>query len=210
MNADNATIPSDPRPATAQTSSGLILRVQAQEPAAWCELADLYGPLIYRWARHANLQAQDAADIVQETFGAVFGSIQRFRRDRPGDSFLAWLRTIARNKIRDRLRQLQGGERPLGGTEGQDCLARVPDMPSGCSVDDAAAPLDAQSLLHRAVKLIQASVEPRTWQAFWLAVAEGVPSSEVARRLGISAQSVYDAKYRVSKRIREQLDDLQE
>jgi len=227
MSVDDVTLSSPPSPATNSTSSSLVLRVQAQEPAAWRELADLYGPLIYNWARHANLQAQDAADIVQETFGAIFGSIARFRRDRPGDSFLAWLRTIARNKIRDRLRQIQGGEQPLGGTDGQNRLAQLPDVLSDSGMDAAEAnaqdlritsiescevlePVAARSMLHRAIPLIRASVEPTTWQAFWLAVADGVPSSEVAQQLGVSVQSVYDAKYRVRKRIRELLDDLLE
>ena len=97
---------------TAGTASdSLLQRVKGRDEEGWRRLTDLYGPLVYGWCRRKGLSAEDAADVVQETFSAVYGGIGRFRRDRPGDSFLAWLRSIARNKIRDRFRQIRDGAR---------------------------------------------------------------------------------------------------
>jgi DNA-directed RNA polymerase specialized sigma24 family protein len=39
----------------------------------------------HRWARAAGFKEHDAADVVQEFFQAVFASLNRFRRDQPGD-----------------------------------------------------------------------------------------------------------------------------
>jgi hypothetical protein len=44
------------------TSSGLLERVRERDADAWRRLAKLYTPLVYRWARHCNLQSSDAAD----------------------------------------------------------------------------------------------------------------------------------------------------
>jgi len=45
-------------------------------------------------------------------FRAVYVNLDRFRKDRPEDSFRGWLRTITRNKILDgrvRRRERTGG-----------------------------------------------------------------------------------------------------
>ena len=47
------------------TSSSLLMRVKGRDPDAWQRLVNLYGPLVYRWAREAGLQDSDAADVMQ-------------------------------------------------------------------------------------------------------------------------------------------------
>ena len=102
--------------APGSTSTSLLDRVKAGEAEAWERLADLYGPLVYGWCRQSGLQAEDAADVGQEVFGAVLARVERFRRDRPGDSFRGWLWTITRNKIRDHFRRRSGKAQAQGGT----------------------------------------------------------------------------------------------
>src|SRR5437016_9503517 len=88
-----------------RTSPSLLLRVQADDQAAWTRLVDLYAPLVYHWCRRAQLGPEDTADIFQETFRSVAKNIHDFRRDRAGDTFRGWLRTITQNKIRDHFRR---------------------------------------------------------------------------------------------------------
>ena len=85
-------------------SSSLLGRVKIQDPQAWERLAELYGPVVYRWCRKSGLKAEDAVDVVQEVFRAVMTHVAEFRRECPADSFGAWLRTITRNKVRDLFR----------------------------------------------------------------------------------------------------------
>ncbi len=72
-------------------SSTLLESVKARRPEAWRRLVDLYGQVVYRWCRKSGLKAEDAADAVQEVFAAVSMHVADFRREKPCDSFTAWL-----------------------------------------------------------------------------------------------------------------------
>ena len=50
-----------------RTSASLIerIRLSDDESDAWREFVDRYGPKIYRWCLHWNLQPADAEDITQ-------------------------------------------------------------------------------------------------------------------------------------------------
>ena len=65
-------------------------------------------------------------------------------------------------------------------------------------------------LRRRAVEIVQAGVEERTWQAFWRVVVDHRSVSEVADELGLSPQAVYDAKYRLRRKMRQELEGLTE
>ena len=54
-----------------------------------------------------------------------------------------------------------------------------------------------RSLYHRALELIHAQVEERTWQAFWRVVVEDRRPADVAAELGLSVNAVYLARSRV-------------
>jgi RNA polymerase sigma-70 factor, ECF subfamily len=193
--------------AAESTSTSLLGRAKAGEDQAWHRLVDLYTPLIYEWCRRHGLRAEDANDVAQEVFVAVARSIEGFRRDRPNDSFRGWLWTITRNKIRDHFRNRKGQPDAQGGTDAQMRWAEVPEQPPDAS--HSSLPGGAgDSLERRAVELVHASVEERTWQAFWRVAVEGKEVAAVARELGISVQAVYDAKYRIRRRIRQELDGL--
>src|SRR5690349_1212705 len=88
------------------TSSSLLDQIRAGDAGGWRRLVHLYGPLVYGWARRSGLQAADAADVMQEVFRAVHTGIAGFRRDRPGDSFRAWLWGVTHTKLRDFWRRL--------------------------------------------------------------------------------------------------------
>src|SRR6516164_1248117 len=109
------------------TSPSLLLRVQADDQAAWSRLVDLYAPLVYHWCRRSDLGPEDTADVFQETFRAVAQHIHGFHRDRAGDTFRGWLRTITQNKIRDHFRRLQNEPKAAGGTEANLRIHAEPD-----------------------------------------------------------------------------------
>jgi RNA polymerase sigma-70 factor, ECF subfamily len=184
----------------------LLGRAKAGESIAWGQLVELYAPLIYEWCRRNGLQGDDAADVAQEVFSAVSKSFESFRRDRPGDSFRGWLWTIARNKIRDHFRRLQGAAQGAGGTRAQERLAEIPEPSAELSA--SSSPGDGNCLERRAIELVRAGVEERTWQAFWRVAVEDEDAATVAESLAISVQAVYDAKYRIRRKVRQELDGL--
>ena len=185
-------------------STTLVGRLKARDATAWQRLSELYGPLVYRWARQAGMQDSDAADVTQEVFHAVSLGIVSFRQDRPGDTFRGWLWGITRNKLLVEFRRLatQPGladERSL-----QDLAARLPESPR----DDLQA--DVSAVAGRAMALIRSDFEPSTWQAFEQTVMQGRAPADVAADLGLAIGSVYTAKCRVTARLRQELRDLLE
>jgi RNA polymerase sigma-70 factor (ECF subfamily) len=71
--------------------------------------------------------------------------------------------------------------------------------------DDAASQAQANAVLQRALHQVQAEFEPQTWSAFWKVVVEERSTADVASELGLSANSVRQAKSRVLRRLRDQL-----
>ena len=198
-NPDGASQPSS-------ISSTLLERIRAHRPEAWRRLVDLYGPVIYRWCRLAGVAKDEAPDVVQEVFAAVTKNIGGFRRNRPGDSFVAWLRTITHSKTVDYFRTLQGRAAGQGGTDAYQRLCQVPE-PSAVSLSER--PEEIRSLIARlGLDLVRAEFENRTWQAFWLVAVEGQKVEAVAADLGMSVPAVYKAKSRVLRRVRQELDGL--
>jgi RNA polymerase sigma-70 factor, ECF subfamily len=190
-------------------STSLLAQVQAQEPEAWERLVDLYGPVVYGWCREFGLQPADAADAAQEVFVAVAAAVSNFRRDRPGDSFRGWLWTIARNKVRDHFRRGHTEAVARGGTDAHQRMLDIPQAASDLSEECPGVP-NVPGLEQRALDLIRAGVEDRTWQAFWRLAVDGQTAAAVAAELGMSVPAVYKAKYRVMRQLRLVLDGLVE
>jgi RNA polymerase sigma-70 factor, ECF subfamily len=194
-------------PPTSSTSRSLLERVRADDAAAWDRLVALYAPLILDWCRRWGLQEPDAADVFQEVFLAVAKHIGDFRRDRPGDTFRGWLRSITRNKVLDHFRRSRRDGAGIGGSAALDWLAELP-APLDREEASVAESQAERSLFYRALDLVRADFEPRTWQAFWKTVVDNRQAADVAAELGMSPGAVRVAKSRVLHRLREELGDL--
>ena len=195
-----------PTHASDSTSPSLLARAREQDPAAWQRLSDLYAPLVYRWARQAGLQASDAADVGQEVFQVVARRLCLFRSERPGDTFRGWLCGITKNKVREFQRRRGHQADAAGGTTAMarfhSLSSSLPDDPE--PQDDAARSL----LMRRALETIRAEFEESTWRAFWRTTIDERPSVEVAGELNLSSAAVRQAKYRVLRRLRTEMEGL--
>lgn len=194
-------------PPSSATSRSLLERAKADDAAAWDRLVSLYAPLVFHWCRRWNLQDEDVADIFQEVFQAVVAHIAGFRKEKPGDTFRGWLRTITRNKVRDYFRRR--GREPVG-VGGTDAQVRLAEIPAFAPVEDSGPADEAadRGLFQRALQLIREEFEERTWQAFWRTAIEGRAARDVAAELAMSSGAVRVAKCRVLHRLREELGDL--
>jgi RNA polymerase sigma-70 factor (ECF subfamily) len=189
--------------AAAATSLTLLDRVRAADPDAWRRLVHLYSPLIFSWARRAGLAEPDAADLVQDVWQSAAAALDRFRRDRDTGTFRGWLWTIARNKTRDHFRARQDEPAAAGGTDARRLLQAVPEQEPAGESDG-----DEHGLLHRALDLIRPEFEERTWQAFWRMTADGQRAADVGAELGLAANAVHQAKFRVLRRLRQEMAGL--
>jgi RNA polymerase sigma-70 factor, ECF subfamily len=189
-------------------SSTLLEQVRARRPEAWQRLVDLYGPVVYHWCRQGGLSRDDAPDVVQDVFADLVRSIGGFRRERSGDSFAAWLRTVTRHKIINHYRRRYGRPVAPGGT---DALERLNQLPEASGLSESLTPGEVNKLVTPlGLKLLRAEFEDRTWEAFWRAMVERQPTARIALELGMSIDAVYQAKSRVLRRLRQELDGLLE
>jgi RNA polymerase sigma-70 factor (ECF subfamily) len=197
-----------PPEANERTSSTLLERARRQDPLAWGRLVDLYTPLVWRWCRRLNVKPEDTEDVCQEVMRAVHRALPAFRRDRPGDSFRAWLRTITRRKVVDQWHRRS----PADGEGGSDAVSRlqgVPD-PEADVTPHGDDDLELGILYRRAVRVIRGECEDRTWTAFWRVTIDDEPVEAVAAALQMSPNAVYLARSRIRKRLRELLVELGE
>ncbi len=188
------------------TSLTLLQRAQAHQPAAWERLVDLYAPLVLHWCRRAGLGGADADDVFQEVFRSVAEHLAEFRRDRPGDTFRGWLRTITRNKVLDHFRRRQRQPAGTGDSDVQRQLLELPEL-AGNEPDPGEDDLLTRQL-HQALELIRPEVEASTWAAFWMVQIDNREPRDVAAELGMTPAAVRKARYRVLDRLRQELGDL--
>jgi RNA polymerase sigma-70 factor (ECF subfamily) len=183
------------------TSPSLLERLRGpNDPAAWGRFVDLYTPLLYQWARRAGLQGADASDLVQEVFVVLVRHMPVFVYA-PNKSFRSWLRTVTLNKWRERQRRLP--EPTLGSSDPSLIDLPAPEDPATFEETEY-----RQHLARRALQLMQTEFAATTWKACWEVVVAGRRAAEVAAELGISVDSVYTARSRVLRRLRQELSGL--
>jgi RNA polymerase sigma-70 factor (ECF subfamily) len=193
------------RSSSAATSRGLLERARVRDPAAWERMVALYAPLVLHWCRGWGLNEDDAADVFQDVFQAVAAHLAGFRREKAGDTFRGWLRTITRNKVNDFFRRRRREPPGLGGSEARAALSQVPEA---VPADESSAPGPAErAVLRRALEWIRGEFEERTWQAFWRTAVDGRSPAAVGEELGMSPGAVRVAKSRVLRRLRAELGD---
>jgi RNA polymerase sigma-70 factor (ECF subfamily) len=169
------------------------------DETAWRRLVQLYTPLLFYWARRCGQSEDDAADLVQEVFVALVRALPTFQYD-PRGKFRNWLRTLMLNKLRDRKRQQARMNKAVAHRVPERELADVAEVFSETEYQ--------QELSRRALRLMQGEFTPTTWKACWETVVQDRSPAEVARELGITENAVYIAKFRVLRKLRQDLDGL--
>lgn len=188
-------------PTSDSTSKSLLRRVRNRDADAWLRFTDLYGPLVYYWARQAGLQVSDAADLGQEVFQVVATRIDSFQHEAPGATFRGWLRVITSNKLKE-----FGRSRVAAGEVGTISFGQIAQV---AEENDDVEQLNSRAILmRRALELIQGDFDSRTWQAFWRTTVDDQSATGVAAELKMTSGNVRQAKYRVLRRLREELDEL--
>jgi RNA polymerase sigma factor (sigma-70 family) len=175
--------------------------------AAWQEFVNLYGPVVYGFARKRGLQDADAADIVQDVLRSVSSAIGRLDYDRHQGTFRGWLFTITRNKVFNFLSARRIRPQGSGDTATNRRLDSQPDGNDGSDVWE----LEYQRRLAAlAMERIKEEFQANTWQAFWLTAVEGVGAPDAARQLQMSPGAIYVAKSRVLARLKDEVEAVRQ
>jgi RNA polymerase sigma-70 factor (ECF subfamily) len=185
------------------TSHSLIWKLKQRHEGAWERMVVLYTPLVYHWCRRSQLTPEESEDVTQDVFRTVSESIDRFRRDRESDTFRGWLRTVFKSRVVDHIRRHGGQPSARGGTDALLWLENSPE--EGLGECDPAT----QALFRRVLDLIQGEFSDAAWQAFWMTTAEELPARDVAEQLSMTPGAVRQAKYRILRRVREEIGDVE-
>jgi RNA polymerase sigma-70 factor (ECF subfamily) len=189
------------------TRASLLARLgDPEDRAAWRQFVELYGSLVYGFARQRGLQDADAADLTQEVFLAVARAMGRWHYDPEQGSFRGWLYGITRNKVAGFLQSRRS--QPIG-TGDTDAYLRLTEEPGRVTnPEDDWERQFQQQLFRVAAARIQDGFAPTTWMAFWRTAVEGMSGAAVAEELGVSVGAVYVARSRVLARLTEQVRQL--
>ena len=186
------------------TRATLLLRLRDRtDSLSWHEFHERYGQLLFRYARQRGASQVDAEDIVQDVEMSLLKALDGFEYDAAKGRFRAYLRVAV---IRAMARR--------AGKEARQGEAVDPhnfDYLSAVSEADGDDRWEQEWRAHRlrwALRAIAASFEPVTLDAFRMHVLAGKSVKVTSEALGISEASVYQAKSRVLKQVKERLDEL--
>ena len=105
----------------------LLTRIRdGRDAEAWREFVQLYGPVVYRFARNRGLQDADAADLMQDVLRSVARNAHRMEYDPKRGTFRGWLYTVTRNKIYNFLSRQRNRPRGTGDTDAHERLDATP------------------------------------------------------------------------------------
>lgn len=174
-----------------EADSALARRAAGGDDRAFAELVQRHKEPLYRLLRRYTGDPDDAYEAVQEAFIAAWAALGRYD---PGRPFLAWLRTIAINKARDRGRRA-AFRRLLYSSLGMEesGALEAPD-PATPTIERL---IEQQDLarLDRAVSRLPAPLK----EAIILTAFEGLSQQEAGEILGVSAKAVETRAYRARR-----------
>lgn len=169
----------------------------------WQEFNDRYGELLYRYARARGASHENAEDAVQEVSMSLFKAMDGFEYDASKGRFRGYLRAAIVRALGRKAKREQKQAKPL---DPHDFDFLAADKESS-----ADARWEQEWRMHQlrwALRSISSEFQAVTLRAFELHALRDLPVEEVAQELDISTASVYQAKSRVLKRVRERLSEL--
>ncbi len=157
-----------------------MARATAGDAAAFRVLYHRWRPAVSRVARaFADLDADDAEDVVQDSFVRAFSHLGRLR---DGSLFGPWLLTIARNRARTRLSRMRSASELAAG------LAREADVGGGVAPPPDPGAAAEIELVRRVVEELPEGPEKETVRLFYL---DGTLSArDLAARLGVGKSAI--------------------
>lgn len=174
-----------------QEETPILERVAAGDQAAVGDFIDRYGDLVWSLARRYLGNHMEAEDAVQEIFIEIWNSAGRY--DRSVASEVAFISTITRRRLIDRLRQFE--RRPAMDDIDDQVGARQPAVAS--TLDDDVEVTQVEKVL--------GDMEDEHRQILSMSLYEGYSHSEIAEALDMPLGTVKTRVRRGLIHVREQL-----
>ena len=200
-----------------QADQYLLQQIRQSDPDAWTQLVDRYHGRLVAFARSRMGNANDAEDLVQETFLSFLKGVQKFREEASLETYLF---TILRRRIVDHLRGknmtvclMSDTSRGDDGDRSDSAFARIAGADQTASFyarADEADELRTDALSEAMSHLVERYKEDLQFRD--LQIAEMVfyaqmRNKDIAAAMDIREQHVALIKHRWIKQIREGVTD---
>jgi RNA polymerase sigma-70 factor (ECF subfamily) len=189
-----------------ETGESLLMKIRDPGDAvAWEQFVAVYRPSILRLARRRGLQDADAEDLAQRVLTSVSRVIGRWKKDHERGTFRSWLLRIARNEM---LNAITRRRRDVG-RGGTSVLERLEQHPADdCEIEELIEEEHNRAVFRWAAEEVRPEFHDGTWLSFWMTAIEALPVEEAAAKLGKTVGSVFAARSRVMRRLKEKVREL--
>jgi len=192
----------------AKTRPSLFGRILSDEGGrreiAWREFYDRYVPIIRGFARNMGVNANESEDVVQEVLIGFFSVGSKFVYDPAKGRFRGYLRRATLNAIRARARR---SKLPAVNIDG------ISVEQPGTGVKEVDEAWDAEwerHTLSRAMERVREDYkDSKTFRAFEQYAIMGLAATEVAEKLEMTRESIYQAKTRITDALREAVRQIE-
>lgn len=201
--ADHRAEQSEGRLLTTTTTTQLIADLHdPSNAAAWTDFDARYRPVLQRLALKLGFAGDDADELAQQTLAEFCRAFRDGLYQRERGRLRAWLLGIARNIALGMRRR-----RPAARVGGNSALDELPADSELTRIweEEREREIFAQAMrrLREATRL-----DDNTIRAFELYAIQGLPVADVAEQCGLTVDMVYVVKNRLTKRLRELVQEL--
>ena len=187
-----------------ETTRSSVIRAVAntENEAAWQRFFDLYAGFVFSIARSKGLNDTDADDIVQMVFSDLARNLPSFKYDREKGCFRSYLAALVKWRVIDRLKAVR-----------RDADLKADFMEEAKSAatteDEDFEEREGQSAaMEETLRRIKPEVRPEHYAAFVASAVEGQDTDVVTKLYGISRDSLYQIRKRLTVKLREKLAEV--
>lgn len=184
-----------------ETTTILLEQLRDSEPIAWQRFSERFRPPMLGFASKFGLSEALAEDAVQEALIKFVEGYRSGQYDRERGRLGTWLFTLLYHSIRSQRRD--NARSPIQGPRSNartTFFSAIPDQHEAQQDWE----LDwERHTLSTCMSQLRGEMSPTHFRAFELTSLQQVPAAEVADQLNMSREAVYQARYRVLKRLEE-------
>ena len=192
-----------------ETTTIMLERLRDSDGDAWDRFASRFTPPLVRFGMRFGLSQSQAEDAAQDAMVSFVEAYRAGRYDRERGRLSSWLFALAFNAIRSHRRDERRApaQGPLGDPGRTTFFSALPDEAEA----EKAWELDWEHhVLTECLARLRGEIEKHTYEAFELVSLKQMAPAAVAERLGISRDSVYQAKLRALRRLGELRAELEQ
>ncbi|MEQ8788829.1 MAG: sigma-70 family RNA polymerase sigma factor [Pirellulaceae bacterium] len=187
-----------------QTDTSLIRLLQesrSADPQRWKDCLgrfyEQYYPAVFAWCRLRGLKEQDALDVSHDLMVDIGRKLKNYSAA-PGRRFSDWLFVVTRNAVHDHARR-EARRRAVGG-DALDAALLEAATESGDLIEKLTAAFE-QEIKFAALAHVERNTDELNRRIIELRFRQGLSGGEVAERLGIQPNALYQRVRRLRKEL---------